>query len=140
MMIVNNNRSDIGETMRTREFTEECLLGAILIEATVTHSLAIRQIQNLISNQDFSDWKYYDNKRSRIFQAMTKCEHPEVVSVALKLQELGILRRGDLPYLSHLIAECPCSLDYLYYAKAVRVYSRGQPVNEYRGLRIGNTD
>ena len=129
-------RGDIGESLRLRYYAEECLLGAILIEATATHSLCIRQVQSLVNWNDFSDARDFDGKHARIFQAMTKCDHPEVVSVAAKLEELGTLKKGDLPYLSHLISSCPTSLDYLYYAKVVRRYARGQEPNDYHGLEV----
>ncbi len=115
----------MGDELNARLLAEESLLGAILIEATATHSLVIRQVQNLVNHTDFSDARERDNRRSRIFKAMTQCDHPEVVSVAQKLEDMKLLRAGDCAYLSHLITECPTSLDYLYYAKAVRKYSRG---------------
>lgn len=131
-----NNKSHAGEILKARLLTEQALLGAILIESTATHSLAIRQVQSIINYQDFYDWRNFDNKNSRIFQSMLKCGHPDIVMVAQKLTETGTLRQGDYAYLVHLIAECPTSLDYLYYARAVRYYSRGKDTNNYTGLKL----
>jgi replicative DNA helicase len=127
----------MADELSARILAEESLLGAILIEATATHSLAIRQVANLVNHTDFSDASdYFSNRRSRIFKAMTQCEHPEVVSVAQRLVDSKQLKSGDLSYLSHLIAECPTSLDYLWYAKAVRKYARGNEPSGYAGLKL----
>lgn len=126
----------MGDEMIARIEAEESLLGAILIEATATHSLAIHQVQSFVNWADFSDATDYDNKRTRIFKAMTLCPHPEIVSVAQKMQELKTMRQGDISYLHHLIAECPTSMDYIYYAKAVRWYARGTEQPRYAGIKV----
>jgi len=124
--------NDTSETTTARRDAEEALLGSLLIEAT---SLAVRHVQSIINHADF--FQSQDRQHSRIFQAMTKCDHVDEISVALKMQELGLLRKGDCGYLRHLISETPNSLDYLYYAKAVRRYSRGDSTPDYQGLKIG---
>ena len=127
----------MADELSARILAEESLLGSILIEATATHSLAIHQVSSLVNHTDFSDARdYFSNRRSRIFKAMTQCEHPDIVCVAQWLVDTKQLKDGDLPYLSHLISECPTSFDYLWYGKAVRKYARGNQPSGYAGLKV----
>ncbi len=108
---------------------EEALLGAILIESTHGDRQAIQAVLAIVSPSDF--YGYYEKqalvrqtRHARIFYAMTKTERPpHQITTAQEMNRLGILQSGDCAYLCHLVSMCPCSLDYVDYAKAVREYS-----------------
>ncbi len=98
---------------------EESLLGAILIESSDNSTQAISEVNKIVKSEDF----YGVDRNSRVFEAMLRTEHPHQIGVAQTLYRNGKLASGDISYLCHLVFQCPCSLDYLDYAKAVKTYS-----------------
>lgn len=111
---------------------EEALLGAILIESTTSTKDAITGISTMLSISDF--YGYGPNapierqpQNTRIYHAMLHSKNPpHQIEVVRTMSRLGILQSGDIPYLCHLVAVCPCSLDYPHYAEAVRDYSKAR--------------
>lgn len=124
--------------------TEECLLGALMIQASGGDRTEITEVSAILGPTDFinaypnvnpHDWP----RHARIFYAMLQSQDPpnELV-VAHSMVDLGILQELDIAYFSHCIASCPCSLDYLIYARAVKDYSIKRQVR-YHADR-GNLD
>jgi len=110
------------EIYEARREAERALLGAILIEAACYHQ-AISEVKKILSLADFLDAPFHKGQHARIFEAMTHLEYPHQVSVAEKLNDMGKLQTGDCAYLCGLVADCPCSLDYMDYAQTVLNYS-----------------
>lgn len=130
------NTSEIFEAIRQ---AEEALLGAILIESSYSAN-PVYEIKFIVSASDFLDHNKYDNRHSRIYQAMLNCDRPQQINVAIEMARQGTLKPRDCAHLSHCIAMCPCSLDYLSYAKVVKEYSlirngKKMPVG-FRGIDI----
>lgn len=116
-------RQDSEVFTATRE-AEGALLGAILVEASRGNRQAIHEVKFIVEPTDFLDAPFYDDQHTRIYRAMLSCaDPPNEVVVAKQMDNEGTLRKGDCSYLCMLIATCPCSLDYEYYAKAVADYS-----------------
>ena len=130
--------SVIPEVLTATREAERGLLGAILIQASYTENV-IGEVKSLVSPDDFLDAKQFDNKHSRIFKAMCECQQPHQINVAQQMNRQGTLKPGDCAYLSYLVSNCPCSLDYLSYAQAIREYAdlrNGIRPSKYRGLAI----
>jgi len=108
---------------------EENLLGAIMIQSCFDDHIAIDAVKDILQPTDFNGCWLKDRPFSwpvhaRVYFAMTQCETaPNQVTVALQMAKLDILQLHDCMHLSHYVAYCPCSLDYLHYAKAVKEYS-----------------
>lgn len=103
---------------------EASLLGAILIEATRPGSTVTEETRTIVSPDDFLDFRFHDNQHARIYAAMLACKNPpNQIVVAKEMDNEGTLRKGDCVYLCRLVADCPCSLDYISYAQAVAEYS-----------------
>ena len=112
------------------EMAEKSLLGTILLLGSDRQ--AIDYAHQLVTPEDFRDYqfKFPHNQRSRIYKAMLLCDIPDQLRVAEKLNELGLLASevingivfSDIADMSMLMAECPCALDYPYYAVAVHTY------------------
>lgn len=109
---------------------EEALLGAIMIEASRGTLDAVKKAAGLLSPLDFYGCVPQERPENwvpnaRFFLAMTKCaDPPDQVVVAHKLAELNMLQLKDCAALGLYIAGCPCSLDYMSYARAVKGYSQ----------------
>ena len=124
--------SDKSETKEATRIAEASLLGSLLLNADAT----INDVKFIVSLDDF---QYKDNRHYRIYQAMLKCEKTDEISVALKLNEMGLLLGGDCAYLCHLVAECPTSLDWEIYAKALHTYSllrNNKKENAFKGVPL----
>jgi len=80
-------------------------------------------VKRIVSDFDFLDAHFHDNKHSRIFQGICQCQRPHWINVSEAMNNTQILRPGDIAYMSHCISRVPCSLDYIDYAKAVSAYS-----------------
>lgn len=128
-------------TLQARRQAERALLGAILLEASVSDSPCIREVRQLLKVEDFLDSRLSDNLHARIFKAMTTTKKPpnEIV-IAEEMYKEETLRVGDCAYLCSLIAECPSSLDWPYYAEAVLNYAGRHAKTQYRGLRVESTN
>lgn len=120
-----------GEILRATVEAEEALLGALLWEATFSATRdAINECAGILRPSDFIG--YYPNtqphlqiQRARIYQAMLTCElPPHSINVAETMNSLSTLQPGDCAYLYHLIASCPCALDFKDYAKTISHYSK----------------
>lgn len=122
-------------TLEARRQAERSLLGAILLEGSVSDSPCIQEMRQLLKVEDFQDSHFSDNLHARIFKAMTTTKDPpnEVV-VAQEMNKEGTLRTGDCAYLCSLIADCPCSLDWDSYAEAVLEYA-GRQTTKPKGLK-----
>jgi replicative DNA helicase len=126
---------------------EEALLGAIMIQSAGGSSETIHQVSAVLEPADFLAclrWEKPDRwpRRARVFYAMTQCENsPHQVNVALKMVQLNILQDGDCVQLCCYVASCPCSLDFMDYARAIRDYSIKRQAKElankgdFNGLR-----
>jgi replicative DNA helicase len=111
-----NDSSEI--TIATTD-AEESLIGAILIESTTGTREAINKVALQLHGEDFRD---YFNKK--IFDAMTKCPlPPHQINVARQLHADKTLENGMVAHLCHCVSICPCSLDYMDYAQAIKRYS-----------------
>ena len=111
------------EVQAAAVFAEECLLGALLIEATDLNDDSAKEVSRILTPQDFTDAYQGRGLRERIYSAMCNCPHPDQVAVAEELNRQGKLQEGDCAYLIQLIWRCPMSLDYMHYAEMVRRYS-----------------
>ena len=96
---------------------EAALLAAILLEPE-----CITKVKSQIDLADiYTSGVPLYSIHYRIYNAMVQCEHPDQITVAQKLQELGTLQPHDCAYLCHLVAEYPVSyLDYEQFIKQVR--------------------
>jgi len=128
------------EIAEARREAEEALLGAILIESAFKGvSESVRAASKLVRPEHFLG--YYDKqpmsrqpKRVRIYQAMLDCESPpHQITVAHQLFNTETLIAGDCAYLCHLVAVCPCSLDFESYALAIVGYAVGKAKPRYTG-------
>ena len=116
---------------------EESLLGAILIQSCANDRSVINQVSQIVEIIDFEgcflkvnpfNWPVH----ARVFYAMLKCDNPpHEINTASSMNTLGILKIHDCVHLAHYVSICPCSLDYLDYAKAVRQYSIKKQVKYY---------
>ncbi len=114
----------IPEALYATQEAEASLLGAILIESSDGNREAIDEVCQIIGVDDFLDFTLYDAKHARIFSAMVLGDGaPNQIVVAEEMNRRGLLRSGDCAYLRHLVAECPCSLDFPSYTQAVRDYA-----------------
>lgn len=96
---------------------ERALLGAIL---TISETRKpISEVAAIISRVDFLEQENKD-----IFEAMLSTNSPpNQVTVA---QEVLRITNGKHAYIAEMclmVANCPCPLDYLHYAKTVRDYA-----------------
>lgn len=114
-----------GELREATLQAERILLGAILINSADGSMEAINYCRSRLLPDDFLDFQYRDplNTHARIYQAMLHCHNPHQVTTAQTLNELNILRKGDIAYLSECIIECPCSLAYDEFCEAVKQYA-----------------
>lgn len=127
------------EVFEATRQAEMALLGTILIEsAGRARPELMREIAATVRSDDFLDYHRYDNQHSRIFSAMLSCSYPDQIGVAQEMDRQGTLRTGDIAYMSLCIAETPCSLDYLHYARAVANYSLRRQIDYYN--RKGDYD
>ncbi|HEY4711435.1 MAG TPA: DnaB-like helicase N-terminal domain-containing protein [Dehalococcoidia bacterium] len=128
-------------TLEARRQAERALLGAILLEGSVIDSPCIQEVRPLLKVEDFLDSRFSDNLHARIFKAIkTTKDRPNEIGVAEEMNKEGTLRTGDCAYLCSLIADCPSSLDWPYYVKAVLSYAGRQVKTQYRGLRVEPTN
>jgi len=98
---------------------DDCLIGALLIEATTQTRDALIEVSGIVEPGDF---KHPLNQT--IFKAMCDCgKPPHQINTAQQLADTGTLDKHAIAHMSHCIAITPCSLDYLDYAKAVKYYS-----------------
>ena len=95
---------------------EEAVIGSLLIDGTAIHTVA-----SLIDQQDF----YHEQNRWLYEACLSLYQRPEPaainqITVAQELNRMGKLEAcGGAAYLSHLIANCPTSLDIEHYAQIV---------------------
>lgn len=138
------------EAMRS---AEECLIGAILIDASHDSGRdTINRCALIVTPRDFWDYneRYPMNARqprnARIYDAMLTCPGaPHQVNVHAEMVRRGLIQPGDVAWFSHCVAACPTSLDWQDYAVAVRYYSQlrrsvatgtPMPATAYRGLAL----
>ena len=118
------------EQLEATTQAEEALLGAILIESTRGDREAIDIISGIVTLADFKGYlasqpTERQSIHSRIFYAMVKSDNPpHQIVTAQTMNKLGLLQNGDCAYLCRLVSFCPCSLDYMDYANAVKDYSQ----------------
>ena len=128
---------------------EECLIGAILVDACGDGDRStIDACAFIVKPSDFWDYAphYPMNARqpmnARIYAAMLSCKDPpHVVNVAAEMSARGLLMNGDQAHISHCIAEVPTHLDWNDYAVSVRYYSQlrnsviggDKPPQQFRG-------
>jgi hypothetical protein len=125
------------EVTQATEEAEDSLIGAILVQSSAGQMEAIRDVKQFLEPWDFRGCLPNDKPerwvwRGRIYYAMTLLDiPPNEINVALKMEQLGILQDKDCSLLCHCVWLCPCSLDYLYYAKAVKEYSMKRQAKYY---------
>jgi replicative DNA helicase len=114
------------EVTGATEEAEESLLGAIMVFQDKEWA---RKAGVLLEPYDFLGADRRDKPdrwapNARFFYAITKLtEVPNQVTIAYKLSELGLLQDGDCIRLSECIANCPCTQNFLPYAREVKEYS-----------------
>ena len=116
------------ETPIARREAEQALLASILVWPEI-----ISEVKTKIAPEDFQDSKFYKGQHARIYRAMYECEHPDIVSVAAKMNEMKLLEKSDCAYLMELVAGKFDSQrgatfywdsnDYPYYIKAILSYA-----------------
>lgn len=115
---------------------EKGLIGALLINGSYEPE-SLDEVKQLVTSEDFRS-----SMCRRIYEAILQTPHYDQVSVARKMYEKKTLEPNDCSEMSLLISRCPCSLDYLEYAKAVAQYSaernpnRKPPKFNYKGLKV----
>jgi len=136
-----SNMNDRCSKTAAEQEAEESLLGAILLESSASSKESIRKVSPVVHYSDFFGFNPGHDKQpklwpvnSRIFYAMTQCpDPPHQINTALQMDRLGILQDYDIAYMQHLVVICPCPLDYLDYAKAVKEYSTKRLVKYHAG-------
>lgn len=111
---------------------EKSLIGTILLYSAGNHSEAIDCVRGIVAPDDFHDFffKFPHNTHARIYQAMLLCPYPDQLRVAESMNRTRTLAsdvingvtHSDIAYMSELIGECPCAMDYEFYARAVHEY------------------
>ncbi|MFC1593143.1 replicative DNA helicase [Candidatus Omnitrophota bacterium] len=93
---------------------EEAVIGSLLIDGT-----AIYKVASLLDQQDF----YHEQNRWLYGVCLSLYQRPEAINQITVAQELHRLEKleacGGAAYLSHLIANCPTSIDIEHYANIV---------------------
>lgn len=114
---------------------EESLLGAIMLHAQHYRTrAAINEVMSILKPSDFRGCETADRPfqmvwRARFYYAMMVCEYPPTeLNVAIQLQKLNMLNEYDCALLARCIYMCPCSLDYMQYAKQLKDFSVKQQV------------
>ena len=99
---------------------EEALVGALLIDSAFSHDrTAISDVATILTPKDF-----LNERCGRIYEAMLKCQGtPHQINVGKQLVDSGKAMVGDIADMSYCIKGCPCSLDYMDYAKTIISYS-----------------
>lgn len=111
--------NDKSEILNATLDAEEALIGAILIESTCGNREAINKVS---TNLEANHFWHEDNQA--IFKAMVNCPlPPHQVNLARQMHSDNTLTNGILSHLCHCVSVCPCSLDYMDYANAVKRYS-----------------
>ncbi len=118
--------------IEAQQQAERALLGALLIEGSRRDNTAISEVKQKLPLACFSDAQFYNGIHARIFEAMTHCEFPHQIAVAEEMTRTGKLQKGDCDYLVGLVAECPCSLDYMDYAQTILKYSFSKTKPKYK--------
>ncbi len=117
----------IPESLRAAREAEQALLGAILIESSNGSKDAITAARAIALPSHFTDHGFTDNQNERIYTAMLSCDGaPDQINVARYLFQIGDLRKGDIPHLCNLVAECPDCFQYIEYANAVKEYAEAR--------------
>jgi replicative DNA helicase len=107
---------------------EEAVIGSLLLDGTTIHKIA-----TLLQASDF-----YSERNSLIYGACLalyeRDEAIDQITVAQELDRKGNLEKcGGAAYLSHLIANCPTSLDIEHYAQIVHRLSTMRHLIEAAG-------
>ncbi len=118
------------ESQEARLEAEESLLGALLIEGANLNETAIEEVKAIIQSSHFIH--YNDGRHARIYEAMTHLKHPHQVAVAEELNQNNKLQKGDCSYMAHLVAECPCPIAYMDFARAILSYSHETRKPKYK--------
>lgn len=92
---------------------EEATIGSLLIDGTAINSITLMPAD------------FYSDLNALIFEACQALSEREVsinqITVAEELNKDGKLEEvGGVAFLTHLVANCPTSLDIVYYAEIVR--------------------
>lgn len=126
-----------------REQAEHSLLGALLI---MSEPPVIREVSGLVVPKDFHDClrPTPHNQHYRIFNAMQAlaAERNPVnqITVGRKLYETIDQSHGgdkcncdvsDIAEMSTMVGECPCSVDYMEYARTVQQFSLQRAIDYY---------
>lgn len=126
----------IDESIATED-AEQILLGAILIDATGGNRDVIVNIATILQPQDFrgcsvNDKPLYWSINPRIYYAMLQTpDPPNIITVSLQLVKLNLFNLKYPAYMAECEYKCPCSLDWEYYAKAVKEYSLRRQARYY---------
>ena len=96
--------------------TEQNLLGSLLIAGSDGNTEPITAMVKLVRVDDFLPTP--DNLHRRIFQAMLQGKTDQI-TVANTMNDAGTLKKGDISYMSELIAEAVSGLDCEHYARLV---------------------
>lgn len=96
---------------------ESALLGAILTVSKTRKP--IHEVSLILSPSDFLEETHRD-----IFKAMLAAElPPNQITIAQEVYKLTGGKHVYAAEMCEMIANCPCCLDYLYYAKVIRGYA-----------------
>ena len=105
------------EELEVVRLTETNLLGCLLIAGSDGDTEPIITVAKLIKFDDFLP-NYLDGLHKRIFQAMLNGKTDQI-SVANTMNDTGTLKKGDIAYMSELIADAVSALECEYYAHLV---------------------
>ena len=95
---------------------EQSLIGAILIRSEGGDRTCIDELQETLRPEEF----FFEFHR-RIYTAMLRTKlAPELRTVVATMHEQDLLKPGDLSQIANCISVCPCSLDFDYYALALK--------------------
>ena len=127
---------NINEAVATED-AEQVLIGAILIDAAGGNRDTINQIATILQPWNFqgcskNDKPLYWSVNPRIYYAMLQTsDPPNIISVSLQLVKLNLFDLKYPAYMAECQYKCPCSLDWEYYAKAVKEYSLQRQARYY---------
>lgn len=111
----------MNEVIVSREQAESHLLASVFIDPN-----CFSEVKNIVRVEYFwSEW----NKK--IYQAMLNVKHPDQISVAQNMSQTGSLEDGMVSAMWLMIADCITSIDYIYYAEAVKKYAAQWYIDYY---------
>jgi len=104
------------EELEVVRLTEQNLLGSLLIAGSDGDTEPLTVVAKIVKVADFLPTQ--DNLHRRIYQAMLQ-GRTDQITVANTMNDSGTLKKGDIPYMSELIAEAISGIDCEHFARLV---------------------